>query len=109
MLTFQQVMAEVPKGFDDCEAEAEAFFENDTWDNFEAWEFWEKYAEAFAGVWGSEVDFAENLADDLGYISEMPDHLRYYFDYEAFARDLFIGDYFSANTAGGVVVFRTNY
>lgn len=109
MLTFQQVMAEVPKGFEDCESEAEAFFDNETWDNSEAWEFWEKYEEAFAGVWHSELDFAENLAGDLGYINEMPEHIRYYFDYEAFARDLFMGDFFSANIAGGVVVFRSNY
>lgn len=109
MITFEEVMQEVPKGFEDNESEAFAFWENDSFENYEVTEFWDKFTEAFAGVWYSEKDFAENLAEELGYIAEMPDHIRYYFDYDAFARDLFMGDYFSANVNGGVAVFRSNY
>jgi len=46
--------------------------------------------------------------DDLGLLSEVPENLRFYFDYEAFARDLFIGDYWSADTVYGTAVFCCN-
>lgn len=40
----------------------------------------------------SEV--AEQVVEQCGYLDEMPEHLRSYFDYEAFGRDLEIeGDY----------------
>ena len=61
----------------------------------------EGFEEAYVGAYDSEKDFAEQLVDDLGYLDEIPEHLRYYFDYEAFARDLFIGDYHM--TEGGYV------
>ena len=65
----------------------------------------EGFEEAYQGQHSSEIDFAEQLVDDLGYLDEIPKHLQYYFDYEAFARDLFIGDYFM--TEGGHV-FRVS-
>ncbi|MCB9719732.1 MAG: antirestriction protein ArdA [Candidatus Omnitrophica bacterium] len=38
---------------------------------------------------------------------EIPEHLQYYIDYEKFARDLFINDYFSAQgESGQIYVFR---
>jgi len=109
MITFEEVMKEVPNGFEDNEAEAFAFWDNDSFENDEVCEFWDKFTEAFAGVWHSELDFAENLVEDLGYIDEMPEHIRGYFDYEAFARDLFMGDFFSTNAPMGIAVFRCNY
>lgn len=56
---------------------------------------WSKsdFENSYQGEADSEVAFAEQLCDDLGYLNEMPEHLRSYFDYEAFARDLFISDY----------------
>lgn len=56
---------------------------------------WSKsdFEDLYQGEADSEVAFAEQLCDDLGYLNEMPEHLRSYFDYEAFARDLFISDY----------------
>lgn len=51
------------------------------------------FEDAFSGAYDSEVAYAEQLVDDCGYLQEMPEHLRNYFDYEAFARDLFITDY----------------
>lgn len=53
----------------------------------------EAFEEAYQGEWDSEEDFAENLASE---IMDIPEHLQFYIDYEKFARDLFINDYFSA-------------
>lgn len=66
----------------------------------------ETVEEAFNGQWGSEEEFAWDLADNLGYL-DGPEYFRpprHYFDIEAFARDLFCGDYFM--TASGYV-FRS--
>ena len=53
----------------------------------------DKFEEAYMGEWDSEEAFAESLADDCGYLSQIPENLRYYFDFSAFARDLFAYDY----------------
>ena len=64
----------------------------------------ENFEEAYQGEWDSEEDFAEDLA---GETMEIPKHLEFYIDYEKFARDLFINDYFSADgECGKVYVFR---
>ena len=57
--------------------------------------------DAYAGKADSEQDYAEQLVEELGYVQEMPEHLRGYFDYEAFARDLFISDYTFARDGNG--------
>lgn len=73
----------------------------------DAEELLEAFEEAYAGEWSSERDFAEQLAEDVGYLAELPDHLRGYFNFQAFARDLFMGDYYSAPAdSGRVYVFR---
>lgn len=54
----------------------------------------------------SEPYFAENLIREMEERLEGP-LLARYIDYEAFARDLFLGDYVSLpNPGGGVFVFR---
>ncbi len=64
----------------------------------------EGFEEAYNGEWDSEKAFAEDLA---GATMEIPKHLECYIDYEKFARDLFISDYFSAEAEGSkVYVFR---
>ncbi len=66
-----------------------------------------KFQDAFFGRYKSEVDYAESYVDECGLLSEMPDYLQHYFDYERFARDLFISDvYFHAETG---CVFSRNY
>ena len=49
--------------------------------------------DAYAGVYDSEEDFAMEILNDCYDIEKMMGDLAYYFDYEAFARDLFISDY----------------
>jgi antirestriction protein len=51
------------------------------------------FDDCFQGAWDSELAFAENLFDEC-YLHDVPENLRYYIDYEKFARDLFIGDYY---------------
>jgi antirestriction protein len=50
----------------------------------------EQARDAFMGTANSERDFAEQRVDDSGLLDQIPEHLRYYFDYEAYARDLFM-------------------
>jgi antirestriction protein len=67
----------------------------------------EGFEEAYCSEWRSEQEYAEELLDDLGELRD--DSLAScYFDYEAFARDLFMGDYYSTAAPGGLVyVFRS--
>jgi len=63
----------------------------------------EGFEESYQGEWDSEEAFAENLADE---IMDIPERLAFYFDYEKFARELFMGDYYSArNDNHNVYVF----
>lgn len=40
---------------------------------------------------GSAIDYAYNCIEETGMLDQMPESLRMYFDYQAFARDLLIG------------------
>ncbi len=63
----------------------------------------EGFEESYQGEWDSEEAFAENLADET---MEIPERLSFYFDYEKFSRELFMGDYYSArNDKHNVYVF----
>jgi antirestriction protein len=62
----------------------------------------EGFQDAYNGTWDSEQAFAENLVEDLGYLTGVPDHVANYFDYEAFTRDLFMGDYYRDDDTGAV-------
>lgn len=55
----------------------------------------EKFNEAYAGAADSLVDWCHGFLDDTGQLEAIPENLRYYFDYEAFARDMEIGDVFT--------------
>lgn len=50
--------------------------------------------DAYVGVYDSEEDFAEEIVSDCYDIDNMMGSLACYFDYEKFARDLFMGDYY---------------
>lgn len=58
----------------------------------------------YQGCFDSEVDFAWQLFDEC-YAHQIPDNLICYFDCEAFARALFIGDYYSVDVDGQTHVF----
>jgi antirestriction protein len=48
----------------------------------------------YSGSFDSPEDFAYDLAEQTGMLESVPENLRYYFDFEKFARDLLMGDYF---------------
>ncbi len=70
------------------------------------------FLDAYCGRYDTEQDYAEEMVDDTGMLDEMPEQLRYYFDYAAWTRDLFISDFYSVraseydSAAYGVYVFR---
>ena len=55
----------------------------------------ESFEEAYQGEWGTEAEFASEIADAMGWTDAMKEAgiSPYYFDSESFARDLFMGDY----------------
>lgn len=64
----------------------------------------DNFEEAYCGEWDSEEEYAEDLMQQC---YEIPEYLQFYIDYEKWARDLFINDYFSAESSNGkVYVFR---
>ena len=50
--------------------------------------------DAYVGVYDSEEDFAEEIVSDCYDLDNMMGSLACYFDYEKFARDLFMCDYY---------------
>ena len=50
--------------------------------------------DAYVGVYDSREDFAREIVSDCYDIENIMGNLSCYFDYEAFARDLFMGDYY---------------
>lgn len=62
-----------------------------------------QYAENYQGEYDDEEAFAQTLMEEC---MEVPEHLIFYIDYEKFARDLFISDYFSIRVKGSTFVFR---
>jgi antirestriction protein len=64
----------------------------------------EDFQDKYAGEWDSEEDFAMSLADET---MNIPENIQPYFNYEKFAGDLFINDYYSVDTEDHKVhVFR---
>ena len=53
----------------------------------------DRMPDAYAGVYDSKEDFAREMVNDCYDIDKMMGSLADYFDYEAFARDLFMCDY----------------
>ena len=41
----------------------------------------DRFRDAYQGEWKSELAFTEKLVDECGMLSNMPEHLRSYFDY----------------------------
>lgn len=60
--------------------------------------------DAYVGVYDSEEDFAEEIVSDCYDLEKTMGSLACYFDYEKFARDLFMCDYYFGSHG---TVFRT--
>lgn len=86
----------------------------------EAWALWadnigdvtlseDDFQEAYAGEYDDEKAYAESFVDDTGLLSEVREDIACYFNYDAFARDLFLGDYTFIRAADGAGhVFRSH-
>ena len=57
----------------------------------------ESFRERYMGKYDSEKDFAEHIVDECYNLDNMMGHLASYFDYDAYARDLFIDDFYFSN------------
>ncbi len=53
----------------------------------------ETFRERLCGEWNSEKEFAEHIVDSCYNLEEMMGSMYHYFDYDAYARDLFIEDF----------------
>ena len=49
------------------------------------------FKERYRGEYDSFTDLAEQLLNECGELDQIPEHLRGYFDYEAYGRDLRLG------------------
>jgi antirestriction protein len=56
----------------------------------------DKIEESYAGQFDSDEDFASDMLEQCGDLDSMPEQLRCYFDYSAYARDLMY-DYFEVD------------
>jgi antirestriction protein len=61
--------------------------------------------ENYLGEYDSELDFAYRLIDDCGTLDGLPEHISRYFDYESFARDLFLDGHYSIKDGTTCYVF----
>ena len=88
--TFDKIIEYADMDDDDRDA-YEAF--TDSFGN----ESFESFKERYMGKWDSEKDFAEHIVDECYNLDDMMGHLASYFDYDAYARDLFIDDFYFSN------------
>lgn len=52
-------------------------------------EVFDDFEDCFEGAFDDEEDFARYIADECCMLDNVPDNIKEYFDYKAFARDLF--------------------
>lgn len=68
------------------EGRAAAFF---AWADYTGDSDYDSFDDAYRGEAASEEDYAYEFVQDTGLICDVPESLRMYFDYDAYARDLF--------------------
>lgn len=66
------------------------------------------FDDRYVGTYTNEEDFACEILSEQYNLDKMLGSLASYFDYEAYARDLFMGDFVSVDLRGEIAVFR-NY
>lgn len=64
------------------------------------------FEERYCGAWESFREYAENLADDIGLLADVPEEIARYFDWQAWSRDLAMDYSVYDDPEGGVFVFR---
>ncbi|KJR05984.1 antirestriction protein [Gordonia sihwensis] len=64
------------------------------------------FEERYAGEWSTFREYAEQLADDIGLLTDVPESLQRYFDWESWTRDLRFDYSVEDAPDGGVFIFR---
>ena len=64
------------------------------------------FEERYQGHWDTFAEYAENLADDIGLLADVPEEIARYFDWQAWSRDLAMDYSTYDDPEGGVFVFR---
>ena len=64
------------------------------------------FEERYEGHWESFREYAENLADDIGLLSDVPEEITRYFDWGSWTRDLAFDYTTEPAPDGSVYVFR---
>lgn len=64
------------------------------------------FEEQYVGSWDSFREYAEQLADDIGLLADVPEEIARYFDWQAWSRDLGFDYSTYDDPEGGVFVFR---
>lgn len=65
----------------------------------------EKFNESYAGSDKCLADWCRNFLDETGQLNAIPENLRFYFDYDAFAWNLEMSDVFTVRHAGQAHIF----
>ena len=55
--------------------------------------YYSDFADAYCGKYDSEEDYAYEYIENTGMLDNLPEWVQRYFDYEAFARDMFLDGY----------------
>ena len=64
------------------------------------------FEERYCGAWENLREYAEQLADDIGLLADVPEEIARYFDWQAWSRDLAFDYSTYDDPEGGVFVFR---
>lgn len=78
------------------EALAEWLADHGASDGEDADDLMSEFHDDYVGEYDSEEAFAEEMVDE-GAFGDIPENIASYIDYEAIARDLFMGDYWYSN------------
>jgi antirestriction protein len=65
------------------------------------------FEDAYAGEWESFREYAGDYADSIGLLSDVPELVATYFDWDAWARDLAYDFTTEPAPGGGIFVFRS--
>ena len=68
-----------------------------------------RFEDLYRGEYDDEEEYARVSLEDNGEINAIPEYLRHYFDYEAYARDLFMSDVYSLDNPNGGIFVYWNY
>ena len=75
-------------------------------DNIDASADFDTALEAYAGNARTEIEWVEEFVEDTDLLAQVPENLKYYFNYEAYLRDLkYGGDVSFAHDNKGVTAF----